>query len=233
MNRILIFVLLAFFIKTGRALASSEVRFTPKELKAGFVLLRPELNSIELNGRKGVFTPAPALRFFGIEDQIFEINFNSLIDLIDLEFNHLKAKVPEVRFVDGALELSIPLFDQETVLQSRLGSISIQGVSLVAILGWQGTSDGHQELVLTHARFNGDLKGTGILRSDYILMKTKKFLLHLLSKQVRVILQSPAVQDSVGRGLQTWARFTLGFQTHEVIPGSIGFDQEGIHYRVQ
>jgi hypothetical protein len=213
--------------------AGSEVRFSNRELEAGFVLLRPELNEIEVNGLTGHFTPAPALRFFGLEDQRFEINFSPVIDLVDLEFNHLKAKVPQVRFSDGSLELRIPLHDKEKVLQSRLGSISIQGGELIAELGWKTFSNGRQQIELRHARFNGDMKGTGILRPQYILLKTRQFLVFLLSRQVRQILKNPKVHESIEEGLKTWARFTLGTSPHDVIEGTLRFDRDGLRYQVE
>ena len=221
------------FLSFSKTLAATEVKFTPRELEAGYVLLRPELNSIELNGHKGSFKPSPAIRFFGIEDQSFEINFSPIIDLVDLEFNHLRAKVPGVRFSDGSLELAIPLHDGDRVLQSRLGSISIQGGSLIANLGWRMSADGSQELSLIGARFEGTMKGSGILCSDFILKKTKKFLLYLLSRQIRQILKSPMVKDSVNSGLETWARFSLGYKPHEVVSGSIKFETPGLRYEVQ
>ncbi|MBU6153404.1 MAG: hypothetical protein KGP28_03785 [Bdellovibrionales bacterium] len=217
----------------SKALAATEVSFTPKELAAGYVLLRPELNSIELHGNKGTFKPSPALRFFGIEDQIFEINFSPIIDLVDLEFNHLRADAPMVRFSNGSLDLIIPLQDQDRALKSRLGSISIQGASLIAQLGWRTHADGVQELELMGTRFEGEMSGSGVLCNDFILRKTKKFLLNLLSRQVRQILKNPMVTESVREGLIAWARFSLGYRPHEVVPASIRIDPKGLHYEIR
>ena len=237
MNRFSLSIVFSFYalflLCPGPGLTATEVRFSNRELEAGFVLLRPELNVIEVNGLEGNFTPAPALRFFGVEDQRFEINFSLLIDLVDLEFNHLKAKVPEVRFSEGSLELRIPLFDQERVLQSRLGSISIVGGELIAELGWKTFSNGKQEIELRHARFNGDMKGTGVLRPQFILMKTRQFLVYLLSRQVRQILKNTQVHDSIEAGLKTWARFTLGTAPHGVVDGTLRFDRDGLRYQVE
>jgi hypothetical protein len=237
MNRSSITSFIAMFtvcsLASHFAFAASEVRFSNRELEAGFVLLRPELNVIEVNGLTGHFTPAPALRFFGLEDQTFEINFSPLVYLVDLEFNHLKAKVPEVSFSDGLLELRIPLHDRERVLQSRLGSISIAGGELIAELSWKTFSNGRQEIELKHARFNGDMKGTGVLRPQYILMKTRQFLVHLLSRQVRQILKNPQVHESIESGLKTWARFTLGNTPHGVIDGTLRFERDGLRYQVE
>ncbi len=224
---------LPLILTYSTALGATEVRFTPRELDAGYVLLRPELNSIELNGHEGTFKPAPALRFFGIEQQTFEIDFNPIIDLVDLEFYKLRAKVPAIRFSDGSLELRIPLHDQDRVLQSRLGAISIQGVTLIANLSWVTNNTGAQELALKSTRFEGAMSGSGILCNDFILKKTKKFLLYLLSRQVGQILKTPLVRESVANGLQAWARFTLGYQPHGVVPGSIHFESEGLRYEVE
>jgi len=218
--------LLAFGV--SRAVAETKVRFTDRELKAAYVLVRPELNSIEVNGRSGTFSPAPALRFFGLGDLHFQFNFNDIVNLVDLEFNHLKAKTPQIQFTNGALELTVPLYDQNKVLQSKLGSISISDVSMIAVLGWQEQSDGSQRLVIRKTRFNGDMKGTGLLKPEFILMKVKGYLLKVLTDQVKTIINAPAVQESITQGLFTWAKFTTGSEQRMILPKSLLFYQNEI-----
>ena len=219
------------------ASAMTEVKFTSRELDAAYVLVRPELNMIELDGRSGRFSPAPALRFFGLQEQRFEIDFNSIIDLADLRFNQLRARSPEVRFTGSSLELSISVDDQDKVLKSRLGTVSIQGVSIVAVLGWHTYQDGSQALVLQQARFNGVVKGTGLLKSQWILEKLKGLFVKLLGDQVRQILSRAVVQQSIHDGLLSWARFYTGETGQSVVPTSLRFYKDdhlsGLRFEVQ
>ncbi len=225
--------LFPLYLLSAPAFAGVEVRFTPRELEAGYVLLRPELNSIEIDGRTGRFHPAPSLRHFGVDDLRFVIDFNSWIDLIDIGFNHLRAKTPAVRFTDGAIELTIPLHDQERVIRSKLGGLSIRDVALVAVLQWRTQSNGEQVLELSRARFNGDMKGYGVLKPDFILQKAKQFLLRILSDQVRAILKKPGMQEQIQNGLVQWARFTTGAPNPVLERGSIGVDPEGLRFRIE
>ncbi len=232
-----VFMLAVFLIGFGPVRAGTEVRFTSRELDAAYVLVRPELNVIELDGRSGVFSPAPALRFFGLHDQRFEIDFNSIIDLVDLRFNHLRARSPEVKFTGQSLELSLSVDDQEKVLKSRLGAVSIEGVSLVAVLNWQTYQDGSQSLVLQGVRFNGVLKGTGLLKSTWVLEKLKGLFVKTMSDQIRQILKRPLVQDSILDGLLSWAKFYTGEGGWNLNPGSIRFFKadavSGVRFEVQ
>ncbi|NDF15757.1 hypothetical protein EB061_10620 [bacterium] len=221
------------YLLSAPAFAGVEVRFTPVELDAGYTLLRPELNAIEIDGRVGRFNPAPSLRYFGLDDMRFVIDFNTWINLIDLEFSHLRAMTPTVRFVEGAIELTIPLQDQERVIRSKLGGISIRDVSLVGVLQWRTLSNGAQTLELTRARFNGDMRGYGVLRPDFILQKARRFLVKTLSDQVQSILKKPGMQEQIQNGLMQWARFTTGTPNPVIERGSIGVDTGGIHFRLE
>ncbi len=219
------------------AVAETDIQFTNMELGAAYTLVRPELNTIELNGRTGTFTPAPALRFFGLGVQKFDVNFSEVINLVDLQFNHLKAKTPTIQFNNGSLELNVALNDQDQVLQSRLGSLSINGVALVAVLGWEAQADGTQKLSILKTRFNGDMTGTGLLKPPFILGKVRSYLLKLLTQQVQTVLDRPFVQESIQNGLISWAKFYTGEQYHSITPNSIRFFDDalvaGISYKVQ
>jgi hypothetical protein len=219
------------------AFASNEIRFTSRELDAAYVLVRPELNVLEVNGKSGRFTPAPALRFFGFEEQRFEIDFNSIADLADLRFNQLRARAPELKFTEQALELRIPIDNQEKVLKSRLGTISIDGVALVAQVGFVSHPNGNQSMALLGARLDGNLRGTGLLKSQWILGKVRELLVKTLNQQVRQILSRPFLQESVLIGLETWSRFYTGIPNRLIVPGTIRFFKEdyvsGLRFEVQ
>jgi hypothetical protein len=225
--------LFPLYLLSAPAFAGVEVRFTPQELEAAYTLLRPELNSIEIDGRTGRFHPAPSLRYFGVDDPRFVIDFNSLIDLIDIEFSRLRAKTPVVRFAEGALELTIPLNDQDRVIRSRLGGLSIRDVSLVGVLQWRTLNNGEQVLELSRARFNGDMKGYGVLKPDFLLQKAKQFLVKILSDQVRAILKKPGMQEQIHQGLVQWAKFTTGTPNPVLERGSIGVSPGGLRFRVE
>jgi hypothetical protein len=220
------------------AQAQVNVKFTNQELAAAFTLMRPELNSIELNGRTGVYEPAPSLKYLGVDRQSFTIDMGWIVNNVaDLEFNHVKAKMPQVTFQQGTFQIAIPIEDRASAVQSRLGSISLKNVVVTASVGWQTRPNGRQELVLVSSRFDGQLSGTGILRSSLILSKTKELMMKLLNNQVKTILSKPNLQDAVQSGLLNWAKFYTGSEYHEVTAGSVQFFNDGslngISYSVQ
>ena len=225
-----IIILLAF--STGSALAAESVQFTNKELAAIFTLMRPELNSIELNGRKAIFNPSPSIRYLGVEASEIPMDLTVIANIVDLEFNHIKAKTPEVKFTNGMLELKVPVEDQDRGIQSNLGSISFKGVALRAQVGWKTNTDGTQELVLIKTIFEGSIKGTGVLRSNFILSKTRDLCMFLLSKAMKKFFVAEKFQSSVSSGLIEYGKFYSGHEVKELEAGSIHFYEDGIKYNV-
>jgi hypothetical protein len=230
--RISLFILLA-----TPALAQTEIQFTNKELSAAFVLVRPELNTLEVNGRTGVYTPSPALRFFGLGDQQFEIESSTLIQLADIEFNHVKSKTPEISFDSGVFTVKLPVEDQVRAIQSRLGSISTVGIALTANLSWQARADGSQELVLASTSMQGVIRGTGALAPNFVLNQVRSLIMKTLTRQIRTILAKQDLQDAIQKGLLAWSKFYTGTEYHSVTPGSVNFfrtaTDSGLQFQVQ
>lgn len=222
---------------TTTVYAQETVRFSSKELDAAFVLMRPELNSIELDGKKGVFEPAPSLKYLGVEREEFIVDLGFIANVADLRFNHLKAKLPQVSFEEGAFRITVPLEDQTKAIQSALGSISLKGVDLVAVLGWKTLTSGQQELVVISTQMKGTLAGSGVLRSSFVLGKTRELLMKVVGNLVRKLLAKEKVQTGLGAGLVTWSRFYSGTEYQSIVPGSLQFFNEGrvggIQYQVQ
>ena len=194
--------------------------------------MRPELNSIELQGRSAIFDPSPSIKFLGVEHQEIPLNLTVIAALVDLEFNHVKAKMPQITFQDGSLNLILPIEDQPRAVQSGLGSISFQNVSLTAKLSWETHTDGSQSLEIQKTIFNGTLAGTGVLRSQFILNNTRDLCVSLLTKSLKKMLSGEKIQDGITTGLLDYGKFYTGKQTTEVIPGSIQFSADGINYGV-
>jgi len=217
---------------SSNALASENVQFTDRDLSAITTIMRPELNSIELDGRKVIFKPAPSIHYLGIEESETTLDMTIIADIVDLEFNHLKAKTPEIRFRDGSIELAVPVENRSRAVQSALGSISFSDVILRAKLGWGTRTDGTQELVLNGTVFEGSLKGTGILRSRFILEKTRQLCVILLNRSLKKMLATDKIQQSIGSGLVEYAKFYTGSEVRELDPGSIRFYDNGIRYQV-
>jgi hypothetical protein len=230
MTRYLFIIILLGF--SANALAADTVQFTNKELGAIFTLMRPELNSIELNGRKAFFNPSPSIRYLGVEASEIPLDLTVIANIVDLEFNHIKAKTPEVKFANGMLELKVPVEDQDRGIQSYLGSISFKNVSLRAQVGWKTNTDGTQELVLIKTIFDGNLKGTGVLRSNFILSKTRDLCMFLLSKAMKKFFVTEKFQSSIASGLVEYGKFYSGHEVKELEAGSIHFYDEGIKYNV-
>jgi hypothetical protein len=218
------------------AYAQTQVQFTNKELAAAFVLIRPELNSIEMNDRTGVFTPSPALRFFGLGDPQFDID-SSAVQLADIEFDHLKSKPPSVSFEAGALVLNVPLEDKIHAIHSRLGSISTVGVVLSANAGWTTLANGTQVLGITSVQMTGRLQGTGALAPNFVLNQVRALVIKILTRLLSQQLASQNIQDQIQKGLLTWSKFYTGVEYHSIVPGSINFystgTDSGLQFQVQ
>jgi hypothetical protein len=227
-----IYIMILLFGFSSSALAVETVQFTNKELNAVFTLMRPELNSIELQGRSAIFDPSPSLKFLGIEHSEIPLNLTVIANIVDLEFNHLKTKMPILKFQDGSFQLVVPVEDQSRGVQSNLGSISFSNVVLTAQLAWQTRTDGSQELVLQKTSFGGTLKGTGVLRSNYILGKTRELCMTELTKALKKMLDGEKIQNAVSSGLINYGKFYTGIDVESISPGSIQFFSDGIKYDV-
>ncbi len=224
---------IVIFLGLGSAAwAENSVQFTNKELNAVITLMRPELNSIELHGRKAILDPSPSIKYLGVEASETPLDMSVIADIVDLEFNHVKAKTPEIKLQNGFFELSIAVEDRVRAVQSNLGSISFKDVVLKTQLGWNIRPDGTQELVLLKTTFEGSLKGTGILRSNYILSKTRSLCVSLLGKSLRKFLMEEKFQNTVRTGLIEYGKFYTGIDVKELVPRSIQFVENGMKFQV-
>ncbi len=208
--------------------AATEVSFSNRELNASMVLMRPQLNTIEIVGHTGEFEPAPSLKLLGVEHEEFNVDLSWLGDVIGVEFNHLKSGAPSLLFETNGLKLVFPIQDSEHVIRCRLGSISVEGVSLVAMLSWRLNPDGTQDLILSEKDVIGNIYGTGVLRNEFILNRTKIFLMNLLARKVVQILDKPEVQKGIQKGLLGWSRFYLGEDNKTIVRRSLQFYNKGV-----
>lgn len=229
--------ILAILTIQSAALAQTDIRFTQRELSAGAVLVRPELNRIELHDQSGVFTPAPFLRAIEVDELKFDLNFSGLSQLAGIRFNHLRSRAPEIRFEGANLLVTVPVEDQVRAARSALGTVSVKNVLLRARLGWRARPNGSAELHVVSTGFSGSITGTGALRPPFMIALVQKLLLNTLETQVSRLINKPGVQDSIQAGLLTWARFSTGQVWREVVPGSVRFYTEagesGLRYQVQ
>ena len=208
-------------------LAQTEIKFSNHELEAASTLMRPELNSVEINGKTGFFTPAPSLKYLKVEPVTFEIDPSFITNLVKLEFNHLKGKTPKVFFNGEAFEFDLPIEDQPKAIESRIGSISFQNVVITSTLAWETQNDGTQVLVLDSANLNGNITGSGLLRSKIILNGIKNLVINALRKQLENLVAKDSVQEAVQTGLLQWSKFYSGEDFKNIIPGSIQFYDAG------
>jgi hypothetical protein len=194
--------------------------------------MRPELNSIELNGRKLIYQPSPSIRYMGVENSETPIDLTVIANIVDLEFNHLKAKTPVITMKNGSIEVTVPVEDRVRGVQSNLGSISFKDVALKAAVSWQTSTDGTQYLVVSKTVFEGSLKGSGVLSNNFILRKTRDLCVHLLTKALKKFLITEKFQNAVSTGLIQYGKFYSGTEVKELVPGSIQFIENGIVYNV-
>jgi hypothetical protein len=221
---------------TAELSSSEKIEFTQKELAAITVLIRPELNSIQVNGTSGVFTPAPALQSFGLKKNEFEMDLSSIGTITDLRFNHLKASNIEVKFEDQSLILGIEIEDQAKAIQSRLGSISTRNVKFFSKFYWRPTASGQVELALRSSSVVGQLTGSGLLKSKWILAQIKSLALKTLNQAMQNTLNKELIQNQIQSSLIAWSKFYTGKKYKTIDASSLEFFKNdttsGIRYEV-
>jgi hypothetical protein len=217
---------------SAAALAQQTVQFTNRELAAGFVFLRPEMNSISLDGRTGTFTPSPALQYLGIQPETFQLDMSTLGDIADIEFNQLKTKSFDVSFSDHTLKVNVQMEDQAQAVRTRVGAISIQNLGITVSADFENFDAG-QELTVASSEITGTMTGTGVLHANWILKAVKKLVLKTITNKIKAALETSTTQESLQKGLTSWAKFYDGKSVQEIIPGSIQFTDDGISYEVR
>ncbi|MBS1957947.1 MAG: hypothetical protein JST80_00605 [Bdellovibrionales bacterium] len=218
-------------------LAQTAVKFTNTELAAGTVLMRPELNSLELDDQAGIFTPGPSLLALGIAPLKFDIDFTGLSDLANIHFDHLKGSNPSLRFEGTDIVVSVPIEDKSRGIRSLLGAVNFKNVVLKARVAWRLRTDGTPELYLRKTEAAGSITGTGVLRPGFMVGLVKKLLLSTVGKQVTRIINQGQVHDAILTGLLMWAKFSTGQEWKNLIPNSVEFytdgGESGLRYQVQ
>ena len=219
------------------ASAAESIQFTQKDLDAAFVLLKADLNSVELNANAGVFHPAPSLQFLGVEKEEFDIDLKGIANLADIRFNQVKVSTPQVSFTGSSLQITLPVSDQASAIQSRLGSISFKGVSVNAAVGFKTLSNGSQQLTVLSTQVSGSLSGSGVLRSSFVLGKVRNLIANTLFKQLQKIVNKPAIQSGLSSGLLGWSGLSVGREVHSITARSIEFftagSVNGLRFKVE
>lgn len=209
-------------------LASTPVRFSKGDLAAFVTLVKPELSTIRVDGRKGQFRPGPSLIFVGLEPQDFDIDLNNGADLVDLRFHEVRAKAPTLSFEKNLARLEIAFSDQDKAIRSALGSIHFRGVKVVAWISV--SSESGVRVRYDHGELQGELKGTGLLKPRWVIDLVRKVVLKSLKTEVERTLSRPAVQASIEKGFITWARFSSEADATRVAPNSVSISEAGIAY---
>jgi len=203
------------------------IEFTDRELQAAYTLAHPESSSVRIDGREGVLTPAPALRYFGVPVQRFDVDLKLIADVLDLRFDGLEARDPQVEFDRGRLRLKVPVVDNSRAIRSSLGSIGFKRVVLAAELVWKTNADGSQRLGVGGVKFEGQLAGTGVLSGSLVLNQVKKLGIQAVSRQLERILERGEIQEKIQTGLVGWSRISTGSELERIVPGTLAFFREG------
>ena len=230
--KILSSVLVLLFM--GVAHGSQAIHFTSDDLSALIHLAQPERSVLEIDGLRGKFSPGPSLQYIGVQEQNFDLDLNVGGGLVDLRFNRFRTLTPTLKFLDGKGEIEFPIQDQEKVIKSNFGSISVKGVKLVA---WIGFKNGTPELTWIDGRIDGQFKGTGLLKPKWVLDAVKKNALKTLKSQFELQLRRPEVVNAIDNGLKIWARFSKLPHTQVIVPGTLkvsaGINKPEISYEVE
>lgn len=224
-------IFLALFMVPVSALAGAPIRFSNTELGAFTTLVKPELTTIRLDGRKGEFRPGPSLLFAGLEPQDFNIDLNLGADLVDLRFHEFRAKAPTLSFAQNRIRIEIAFGDQAKAIRSTLGSISFRGVKAVAWLSV--SSENGVRLGFEKGELLGELKGTGLLRPRWVIDAVRKIVLRSLKSEVERTLKRASVQESIEKGFITWAQFSTEPGLTRVLPNSVQISESGITYEAE
>lgn len=211
---------------------SSNVQFTQRELDAAFTLIRPELNRLVLQGQEFQVYPAPALKFFGVHEAHIAFDMGEIVNIVGLQFNQLRSKKFVVRFMDQGLELRVLLEDQKQALKSKLGTLSIEGTTLVGIFSFKENARRQPRLALKTVRIEGAFSGTGLLKPKIISKNLIKVLGSVLQKYLGDLVANEKVQDSIYQGLLGWGKFYSGEETQVIVPSTLKMNDEGIYYQV-
>lgn len=222
-----LFVLISLF--SFSAQAGTPVSFSRTDLDALITLVKPELTTIRVHDLRGEFRPGPSLIFAGLEPQIFEMKIDGA-GLADLRFNELRAKAPTLNFEAGRLRLDIQFEDQVKAIRSRLGSISMKGVTLTA---WVKFAPGSTTLVYDNAALTGELKGSGLLKPKWVIKAIHDAALNQMRAQIERSISRPSVQESLEKGLLTWAKFSIDSNLARVLPGTVAVDTSGIQFEAE
>ncbi len=207
--------------------ASTPVSFTEKELSSFYTLMKPEHMNVQINGKKGIFSPGPALEFVGVDPLEFEMDL-VITNLVGLRFNQVRSEGIAVGFKNGMLRVEISVADQLKAIRSDLGSIDIRGTKLV---GWVSlSSENGVRAKLDHGEILGEFKGSGVLKPRWVIDSIKKIVVKVLSQQLERVLARAEVQTSVEKGFVTWAQFSEDRKLSRVAPGSVKITDSGISF---
>lgn len=212
-------------------LAATSVRFLKGDLDAFVTLVKPELTTILLDGRKGEFRPGPSLQFIGLEQQTFDINLNIGADIVDLRFHELQAQAPVLAFEEGRVRIEIIFANQEKAIRSALGAIHFRGVKAIAWL--KVSSENGIRVTYEKGEIQGELKGTGLLKPAWVTEAVRKVALKVLKAQVERSLSRSTVQESIEKGFLTWAQFSTDAGATRVAPNSVSVTNAGISYTAE
>jgi hypothetical protein len=220
-----------FVFFTHSVFAGTPVRFASDDLRAFVQLVKPELSALRLDGRRGEFLPGPALRFVGLETEIFDIDLNLGANLVDLRFNNLRAKTPVILFEKDRVRVDIAFEDQSKAIRSTLGSISIKNLMLTAWIRF--SSDGSPRLVYETGTLSGELKGTGLLKPKWVITELRKLAMKVLKAQLERQLGRTSVTESVEQGLVTWARFSTDPRMTRFTPGTAQISSDALTFEAE
>ncbi len=208
---------------------ATSVSFSRSDLNAFIALVKPELTSIRVHDLRGEFRPGPSLIFAGLEPENFDLKIDGA-GLADLRFNELRAKAPTLQFEAGRLRVDVPFDDQPKAIRSRLGSISMKGVTITA---WVKFARNSTALVFDGAALTGELKGSGLLKPKWVIKAIHDMALGKMRSLIERSISKPNVQASLEKGLLTWAKFSRDERLSRVMPGTISVNTAGIRYEAE
>lgn len=227
-------IILLFGLLSFQALATQAIRFSADDLNAITALAKLDRTTFTIDGLQGKFSPGPSLQYMGVQEQVFDIDLNVGGGLVDLRFNQFQSLTPSIKFLSDQVQIDFPIQDQDKVVKSRFGSVSVKDVKLVALIGFK---NGNPELTWIDGKIEGQLRGTGLLKPRWVLDAIKKTALKTLKSQIESQLKRPDIGAAIENGFKTWARFSEYPNTQTIVPGSVrvnpGITKPEIYYEVE
>jgi hypothetical protein len=218
---------------TASLTGEATVTLSGTEIDCVATLLHLGQDHLVLDGRQGIYTPAPGLRRLGVKSISFDVPLDGIAQLVNVKLHDLNSLGAQIQLEGDQITLRLPFEDEGKELTTAVGSVDMTNIAVVAVLKAVTRAGGTQVLYPVSSRFEADLKGSGLLSSKLVLDQVRKIVGSTLEKEVKMIFEIGGLQDGLVEGLKTWGEFATGREWNELAPGTLRIEGGMITYSVR